>query len=502
MTPYLHDPDVTLYVGDVRETLALLDDDSVDCVVTSPPYWGLRDYGTGEWTGGDADCDHSPREEKRRDSRPSGGLTGGMATAESAGPRGGAFLRSSCERCGAIRVDQQIGLEHVPDCLGWATGESCGSCFVCSLVGVFREVRRVLAPHGVLWLNLGDSYTSKARGSDEGWRTSRLTNPGGSQKIQGGFRVGRERHRGKESDLDEKNLAGVPWRVALALQADGWYLRSDVVWSKNNPMPESVTDRPTKSHEYVFMLAKRSSYFFDQEAVREKPNSDRAQLARAQQLFDEGGLTEEHLAAIRSVGITDVGKAQVTQSGYGKNSERTIALADEAKAVLGGYYREFLIPNGRNVRTVWEIATQPYSEAHFATFPQELARRCILAGCPEWVCQTCGKPRVRIVERGEPELQADTWSATGAAQFNAASGEYEQAESSSTLKHVVPRETVGWTDCGHDDYRPGVVLDPFMGSGTTALVARNHGRHAVGIELNPEYADMIARRLQQLSLLS
>lgn len=404
--PFVADPDFTLYVGDVRAVIAQLPDESVDCVVTSPPYWGLRDYGH----------------------------------------------------------DGQIGLEQSPDCLGWATGDECGECFVCSLVGVFRDLRRVLVAHGTCWLNLGDTYASKARGSDEGWATSRLTNPASQQKVQAAaLRKDGQRHRGKLAGLKEKDLAGIPWRVALALQADGWWLRSDVIWSKPNVMPESTTDRPTKAHEYVFLLAKSPRYYFDRDAVRE-PHSGQAS-GNVERFFPPAGHSIQNVHLGRSI--------PWAQSSV-----------------------------GRNVRTVWEIATQPYKGAHFAVFPPRLAERCVLAGCPPEVCTVCGKPRVRIVEKGDPVVPDHTWSATGAARYDDEEGDYVAAGGASTLKHVVPRETVGWTDCGHDAFRAGVVLDPFMGSGTTALVARAARRHAIGIEINPTYADLCARRLSQQSLLT
>jgi hypothetical protein len=292
-------------------------------------------------------------------------------------------------------------------------------------------------------------------------------------------------------------------------------------------MPESVTDRPTKAHEYVFLLTKQPRYFFDQEAVREpaewarwgdqtngkhegsgsaagwigaksKAELQRPQSRRAVELFEQAGLTEEHARAIRAVGITDTGKATVTQSGTGKNDPRVIALAAEAKEVLGGYYREFLIPNGRNIRSVWEIATQPYPEAHFATYPEKLVERCLLAGCPEWVCRTCGAPRERLTDVA---YERDGSGTTGKAR-NLAEPDGRIDGTGFTGKPKMRKivDTTGWSDCGHNDYRPGVVLDPFMGSGTTALVARKHARHAVGIELNEEYAKLCEKRNAQQTI--
>lgn len=452
MTPFVDDADFTLYVGDVRAVLAELPDGSVDCCVTSPPYWGLRDYGTGTWEGGDPDHAHISNGGRNtdRNTPPGGGTQAHVAGA----PNRGGVNTNLCD-CGAVRVDAQIGLEATPD------------DYVAAIVEVFREVRRVLADHGTLWLNLGDSYNTYAenRGDTgsglEGRRQHLVNRP----VVPSGKGLTTEA-------LKQKDLVGIPWLVAFALRADGWYLRSDIVWAKPNPMPESVTDRPTKSHEYVFLLSKSARYFYDAAAIAEpaawerwgdqsvgpgsNPNgwikpktkneltgdrrkvgfngrwdeSERVQTKRALKLAEQHGLTEAHLDAIRAVGITDTGKARSTQNGTGKSSAENQRLADEAKSVLGGYYREFLVPLRRNARSVWQIPTQPYPDAHFAVFPEALPERCILAGCPE----------------------------------------------------------------------NGTVLDPFMGSGTTALVARRLGRKSVGIELNPEYAALAAKRLQQLSL--
>ena len=397
----------------------------------------MRDYGTGEWDGGDPDCDHSAAKIKTRydyalDSSP---IQDGTRT----GTDGGQY-RESCP-CGARRVDRQMGLEPTPD------------LFVAGMVELFREIRRVLAPHGTCWVNLGDTYNSRLDGSHGGWNGStpepqRTKNDGAKVPISA-------------PGMKPKDLCGIPWRFALALQADGWWLRSDIIWAKPNPMPESVTDRPTKAHEYVFMLTKQPRYWFDTEAVREPHTT-------ADDPRNRNGYEPERGAWV----------------GGGVNDGRT--RTSGASTWPSG---------GRNVRSVWNIATQPYPEAHFATFPEELARRCILAGCPVRVCRVCGKPSERIVE-----TDGSRWA--------------ERKENGEGPRHGVsgvkpsysvganPRTDVGWSDCGHNNWRPGVVLDPFIGSGTTAKVARDHQRHAIGIELNEEYLRLAARRLQQLSLLT
>jgi DNA modification methylase len=290
------------HVGDCRALLAAMaaDDVKVQTCVTSPPYYGLRDYG------------HA----------------------------------------------LQIGLERTP------------AGYVEQLVAVFRAVRDVLADDGTLWINLGDSYANDAKwgGSTGGKHVTAL---------HGNTGIGREK---KSTGVGPKNLIGIPWRVAFALQADGWYLRSDVIWAKPNPMPESVTDRPTKSHEYLFLLAKSERYYYDAEAIKE-PATDTGRINGV-----DG--RDEHAAA-RPPG----------------SNPRTLARIDYSAL-------------GRNKRTVWTVPTKPQPEAHFACFPPDLIEPCILAGAP--------------------------------------SG--------------------------------GIVLDPFMGSGTAARVALSLGRQFIGCELNPAYA--------------
>jgi DNA modification methylase len=259
---------VTILTGDCREVLKTLPDASAHCCVTSPPYWGLRDYG----------------------------------------------------------VDAQIGLERTPE------------EYVASLVAVFRDVRRVLRDDGTLWLNLGDSYTANAgqRQSDDAKGPKQCTNRGstdlGSRSLD---------------NLPAKNLVGIPWRVAFALQADGWWLRSDIIWAKPNPMPESVTDRPTKSHEYLFLLAKSDRYYYDAAAIAEP-----AQVEKEGKIIGRG-----KQAYAKASGANGRQPQQDSSGGYGDGKVR-------------------------NKRDVWTVPTAPYSGAHFATFPPALILPCILAGCP------------------------------------------------------------------------------------------------------------------------
>ena len=297
--------ELKIHQGDCLESMEWMSDETVQCCVTSPPYFGLRDYG----------------------------------------------------------VEGQIGLEETPE------------QYVMKMVEVFREVRRILKPDGTLWLNLGDSY---AGGGGGNYSKSEKQTPHGEHITN---------VRNKPGWLDAagmkpKDLIGIPWMVAFALRADGWYLRQDIIWHKPNPMPESVTDRCTKAHEYIFLLSKGPRYFFDSNAMRED--------------------------AVKGAAGSSFNK--------GKTAEHQLGRSSEAERVEDGK---------RNRRSVWTVATRPYKGAHFATFPPALIEPCILAGS-------------RVND---------------------------------------------------------IVLDPFMGSGTTAAVALQHGRQYLGCELNPAYKPLQDARI-------
>jgi len=326
--PHYSDPWLTVYAGDCRAVLATLPSESVHCVVTSPPYWGLRDYGTATWAGGDDGCDHKPPMSWIADSGDLGerGHILNANEAKAIRRHGG-----DCLKCGAIRQDSQLGLEPTPD------------LYVENMVAVFREVRRVLRSDGTCWLNLGDSYVGTGSKGD-------LTDP----KYREGRNGQRVALNNKVVGLKSKDLVGIPWMVAFALRADGWWLRQDIIWSKPNPMPESVTDRPTKSHEYLFLLAKSQRYYFDSAAVREPSGP-----------FHAGG-------AGNGLDTPRVPDPRKKQDALGKNTYTGFNDRWREKPV-----------DGRNIRSVWTIATQPYPGAHFATFPPKLVEPCIKAGCPE-----------------------------------------------------------------------------------------------------------------------
>jgi DNA modification methylase len=309
---------VGILIGDCREKLRELPDASVNCCVTSPPYFGLRDYG--------------------------------------------------CEG--------QMGLEPTPD------------EFVAGMVDVFREVRRVLRDDGVLWLNIGDSYARlggdqvaqtkwKVEGASDGQGTNRHLITGSSDGATG--RGDRPGSRSAGGGLKAKDLIGIPWMLAFALRADGWYLRQDIIWSKPNPMPESVRDRCTKAHEYLFLLSKGPRYHFDAAAIAEPLQS--SSIARLSQNVDaqDGsdrvpGKTNGKMKAVYTKPYT--GSAIKDYEGTGAQ-DPSATKARIVEKILSGELTT------RNKRSVWEVATQPFSEAHFATYPPALIEPCIKAGCPE-----------------------------------------------------------------------------------------------------------------------
>lgn len=327
-----------ILIGDVRERLKELPDQSVNCCVTSPPYFGLRDYGTASWDGGDLSCDHSTGRSRDDD------IKTGDKQGTSAGSRPN--TQRTCATCGAVRIDNQIGLEPTPQ------------EFVDSLVAVFREVKRVLRDDGTLWVNMGDSYN----GSGGNHQHHHKNETGFQGKIGAEKYKGKGRHIGTDG-LKPKDLVGIPWMLAFALRADGWYLRQDIIWHKPNPMPESVRDRCTKAHEYIFLLSKSPKYYFDNQAMQEPakyPFDDRASRA------DSRAGT-----SMNSVG----GKTGIRFGGnkYGDSD-------DPKHATKSG--NEYIATGTRNKRSVWSVTTKPFKGAHFATFPPALIEPCILAGSP------------------------------------------------------------------------------------------------------------------------
>lgn len=409
---------ITVLQGDVLDQLRCLGSDLVHCVVTSPPYWGLRDY----------------------------------------------------------QVDGQIGLEKTPE------------LYIAKMVEVFREVRRVLRPDGTCWINIGDSYANDGKWGGE---------TGGYQAYLPTADRARTGRSKRFTGLKAKDMVGIPWMLAFALRADGWYLRCDIIWAKPNPMPESVQDRPTKSHEYIFLLTKSADYFYDYVAVQEPSSGTAHARSAAAAEFPGSGERDEHRR-----------RPGVNPKANGPNSrmvrERTPAGATNKPNPSASNVRSKQNPSfaeavhrlvsTRNKRSVWTVASAPYKGAHYATFPPNLIKPCILAGTSaKGACALCGAPWVRLVEKLPVEK----------AEYN---GKYSKddhrgnnlqkalltarAQGGDHDNPFPPPKTIGWAQgcqcISAPAPVPSVVLDPFAGSFVTCMVAMEFGRHSIGIELNPE----------------
>lgn len=325
--------------GNSLEVLKSLPDNSIDCCVTSPPYYALRDYG----------------------------------------------------------VDGQIGLEETPE------------AYIAKLSDVFMEVYRVLKPNGTLWLNIGDSYNGNKKGNTEIVKNKVVAESN-------------DFHKKLWAGAKQKDLIGIPWLLAFELRKRGWYLRQDIIWHKPNPMPESVTDRCTKSHEYIFLMSKSQKYYFDYEAIQEEAtgyDGRKDTMMKGSKKYDTQIMPNQSVQSMAKNGH-ERWKFKSKNCQYDGQRPNSMHLAREAGMPDEVY-------PVRNKRDVWTVNTKPCKEAHFATYPFELIKPCILAGCPE----------------------------------------------------------------------NGIVLDPFMGSGTTAIVARSLNRNYLGVELNPEYIKIAHRRLDK-----
>ena len=430
---------LTLYNSSCFKMIELADN-SVQCVVTSPPYWGLRKYKAPDMVfGGDKNCEHEwlSKSHNQANNNGTGKSTLQGRGVKTTGVDDGEITHNTCSICGAWKG--QFGLE--PTIEG----------YVQHSVEVLREIKRVLRPDGVCFWNIGDSYASGFSTSDNKYKAM----------------SGNEQARCLQSGVAPKNLCLIPFRVALAAQADDWWVRSDIIWNKPNPMPESVTDRPTDAYEHIFMFTKSGRYYWDAEAVREEYQGLGKPRAFAKKGNDD------------------------------RNDTGRIYEAEDN--------------GGRNIRNVWTFPTQPYKEAHFATFPEALPEKCIKAATPEvGCCNQCGMPYERIATK-EQGAVTEAMRVAGCDKGGGYSGQdvadYQSgmAQSPSDTKRRILEsmsmvtKTLGWKaacNCNAGT-KPSVVLDPFAGSGTTLYVARKLGRVAIGYELSEAYCRLIEKRNEQ-----
>lgn len=451
-------------VDDVINGLKMLPEASVHCCVTSPPYYGLRDYGTAIWQGGNPDCDHTGK--PMRTCKGVNTNTGTGNDVKNTEKR--EIYKQYCEKCGAARIDMQIGLEDTPE------------MYINRIVEVFREIRRVLRDDGTVWLNFGDSYAGA------GWRNNN-DNPGAKQRTS----KGTTNISGViiKTDCKPKDLIGIPWMVAFALRADGWYLRQDIIWHKPNPMPESVTDRCTKSHEYIFLLSKSRNYYYDKIAIMQ-PIKDETIKRLIQDVKNQKG-------SYRQQGKTN-GPMKAVISG------RKDPDIDHTKGLNGTNFighKNYLNSKGElihdevaNKKSVWTVTTKPFKEAHFAVFPQNLIVDCIKAGTSEHgCCGVCGAPYRRMTEK--EYKKHENWFGDYQSVRN------DRGKAGNSYNELIKSKTVGWkATCkceNNSDISPCVVLDPFMGSGTTHIVARKLYRNAVGIDIQKNYEPIRNKRIEK-----
>lgn len=412
--------------GDIRKVAKTLESQSVHCMVTSPPYWKLRDYG----------------------------------------------------------IEGQFGMEETPE------------KYVENLVAIFRELKRVLRDDGTLFLNLGDSYVASAKGSVV-TKNSTLT---GSRNYESNSSPPNLFDKTSAPNLKPKDLVGIPWRVAFALQADGWYLRNDIIWAKLNGLPESVTDRCTKMHEYLFLLTKSPKYYFDHEAIKE-PNADpnRTNWAIGKQY-------QQNEQFNQASGDNHRGLEQTEASGRNKRTVWHVnteidpllqylitQLETDNPELLQQYLTQYDL-DSQSKSTIWSLPVGQYKEAHFAVMPMDLVRPCIKAGCPAKTCSKCGAPWVRITQKvkGVP-------SSFNGSSFNRGKTHDAQAALSTVgqPERTVQTKLLGFQptcDCQANTV-PGLVFDPFAGSGTVAKVAIEQNKDWSGCELNAEYTELINKRL-------
>ena len=478
-----------ILTGDCREMLKTLPDNSIHCVITSPPYWGLRDYGTEPvvWSG-DPEHAHEWQDASWRNSR---------LNDDTAGPK----QRSNA---GALMEDRRVRPGAVCPCGAWLGSlglEPTPELFVQHLVEVFREVRRVLRDDGSLWLNLGDSYAGSGKGptghNGIGNQTRRQGFHGHSREYESGRHNGTAR-TATSATYKAKDLMEIPSDVVRALRQDGWYLRSRIPWLKRNAMPESVTDRPATAVEYVFLFSKQARYYWDADAVR-VVNTDS---------------NSSRIAALRRHG-TSYGPENIPATSSPENPHYENRGNYKGLPGVGSTYGGFN-PNGRSRRNSdwffesWQgllldeddeplalvVNPSPFREAHFATFPLKLVEPMVKASTSEkGVCATCGAPWARVSEKGVPVQQH--WAPGTQEKIDIAQGRHGDSSVFNT-GFTRPNVTTGWQPtCACEAGEPvaATVLDPFGGSGTTGVVANKFGRDAVLVELKAEYVEMQERRL-------
>lgn len=491
----------TQYIlGNSLEELKKLPQQSVHSCITSPPYYGLRDYGTGEWVGGDPDCPHMRLTKISKDT-----ATGHKGMYEQGNVVGDAIYKTNCPQCGATRVDAQLGLEE--------TYQE----YVDNMVSLFAEVHRVLRDDGTLWLNLGDSYYNYRPGKGQSLNKQTVSNTDQDLPTKC------SRRGNKQENLKEKDLMGIPWRVALALQDWGWYLRQDIIWHKPNPMPESVKDRCTKAHEYIFLLTKSPKYYYDNEAIKEKTTGQKwnGKNKRSVWTVSPKPFKGAHFAVFPPdliepcvlAGCPEKICIECSQPYIKKPIYEYKSKNKKTKNSHGKYdnqeteaqYRQGIHAN-RGDKLI-EVRTDLPKQKDLISFLRSRTTPKILADNTD-IPLTKIEHWFRADENGfaypsredwiKVREYIDDWSKDFADIDNALSN-YELKTDAVDSKILKGYELEKQCDCQTNKSKSGTVLDPFGGAGTTALVSQKHNRNCILIELNPDYLTIAKNRLGLLA---
>jgi len=416
----------TIIQGDVLEKVKEIPDESIDCIVTSPPYWGLRDYGVaGQW-----------------------------------------------------------GLE--PTFHEW----------IKKMLQLTAELKRVLKKTGVCWIDIGDTYASDGK-------------VGGDIDLDPGMDINRGRGRIIPGTYQTKCLCMIPERLALGIIDQGWILRNKIIWHKPNAMPASVTDRFKNSYEIVYMFSKQKKYWFDLDSVR-VPMKE-STINRLEYSWDTSKISKGDMYGENKIGQRAKGNRSLKEINLGMKAKKQDNVPSKNANLYKGFNERCEVQGsniaGANPGDVWTIATQPFSEAHFATFPEKLIEPMIRASCPREVCVKCGFIRERIIKHESPQMGVDIPADFSEESFAYNIGLSKNSGLRSTNKGEWykwkaghPDETIGWTSCKCNvEFKAGIVLDPFFGSGTVGVVAQKLNRHWLGIELKQEYIQMALDRIYKKS---
>ncbi|MEW6097345.1 MAG: site-specific DNA-methyltransferase [bacterium] len=479
---------------DCREGLKNLPDESIDCVITSPPYYGLRTYGDSVkviWDG-DKECNHEwsiitkPAPGGCPKKKVGVGNWDRQVDDGSFALKGQPLKSDFCIHCGAWKGE--LGLE--PDYKD----------YIRHLLQIFTEIKRVLKKTGSFWLNIGDTYAGSQCGN------SSYPDP----KLPQG-RTGKMLVDKRKTEIRTKSLMGLPWRIALTMiDEQGWILRNSVIWYKPSHMPESVQDRLTKTYEFLFHFVKSPKYFYDLSAIRvphkevslkrlQRAVSNKHKYINSPEYGGGGGINKPRPNTKKTK--IPVNTAELFGSPQVRYHREQNASISQFQFGEGDYLVVNLHPDGKNPGDMWSISSEPFKDAHFAVFPTALVKKPILTTCPQWICKHCGHIKERITKRiGKGIMNIRVRRAQKDYPSPQVKASEEEMENYKETWEGVKYQTIGWTECNcsdNDKYEPGIVLDPFAGTGTTCAVAHQLGRNYIGFELNPDYTKMRNRELAQ-----